>query len=120
MLESDTKEMTETMGFSFQRFITKQDQSMDEYLKATYLEMKKQIDLTVIDTVCLCWLSKDICEMSKNIPSVVEDGVFYDMSNRVDACYFVLSKLLESGTNTKIIGNIDHEIYILKHLLKPQ
>ena len=43
MLESDTKETTETMGFSFQRFITKQDQSMDEYLKATYLEMKKHI-----------------------------------------------------------------------------
>lgn len=120
MLESNTKEVTGTMGFSFQRFIAKQDQSMDDYLQESYLEMKKQINLTVIDTVCLCWLSKDICEMSKNIPSVVEDGVFYDMSNRVDDCYFKLSKLLESGTNTKIIGNIDHEIYILKHLLKPR
>ena len=115
-----TKEHAETKGFSFERFMLRQDQSMNDYLADTYSEINREINQNSIDAVCLCWLAKDLCEMCKNIPSVVEDDVFYDMSHRLDKCILVLSKLLENGTNTKIIGNIDHEIYILRHLLKPQ
>lgn len=110
---------TETKGFSFQKFINKQDQFMTDYLAETYIEMGKAINQDAIDIICVCWLANDIVNMSKNIPSAIENEMFYDMSHRVDRCYFCLSKLVEKGLNTKYIGNIDHEIYILKHLLKP-